>query len=49
MSPTTTKMIDEIMDDLSEIEGISFNQQLTLIPTGIDLLDTIAGGGIPVG
>lgn len=49
MSPATTKMIDEIMDDLSEIEGISFNQQLTLIPTGIDLLDTIAGGGIPVG
>jgi len=49
MTPATTKMIDEIMDDLSEIEGISFNQQLTLIPTGIDLLDTIAGGGIPVG
>lgn len=42
-------IIDEIMEDLSEINGISFNQELKIIPTGIDLLDTIAGGGIPVG
>lgn len=49
MSPKTVKMIDEIIEDLSEIEGLSFNQNLTIIPTGIDLLDTIAGGGIPAG
>jgi len=49
MSPAVTNMMNEIMEDLAEIEGISFNQHHIVIPTGIDLLDTIAGGGFPAG
>ena len=46
---SANNMLEEIMNDISEIEGISLNQHITLIPTGVDLLDKIAGGGIPVG
>jgi RecA/RadA recombinase len=46
---SANSMLEEIMNDISEIEGVSLNQNITLIPTGVDLLDKIAGGGIPVG
>jgi len=44
------ELVKEIEEDLKEtVEDISFNEDIETIPTGIDLFDTILGGGIPVG
>lgn len=44
------ELVKEIEEDLKEtVEDISFNEDIETVPTGIDLFDTILGGGIPVG
>jgi len=41
--------MDEIVAGLSEIKGITFNQEVDVVSTNLDLLDGVAGGGFPQG
>ncbi|HRT03860.1 MAG TPA: ATPase domain-containing protein [Candidatus Diapherotrites archaeon] len=44
------ELVKEIEEDLKEtVKDVSFNEEIETVPTGIDLFDTILGGGIPVG
>lgn len=49
----TTKPVDGLMDEiiagLESIKGITFNQEIEVVTTGLDLLDGCAGGGFPKG
>jgi RecA/RadA recombinase len=43
-------LVNDITDSLKKtVEGLHFNEDVETVPTGIDLFDTILGGGIPIG
>lgn len=51
-SKTPKELMEEILSDIKKTEGfedIDFNGHVQTIPTGIDLLDYVMGGGVPVG
>jgi len=39
----------DLIADLQQIEDVYINEDVKVIPTGLDLLDSILGGGIPIG
>jgi len=47
--PKVSTLVSDLVDSLSEIEGLTFDTDIEVVPTGISPLDKILGGGIPVG
>lgn len=50
MSKDIKDLVDDITDNLKQtVEGLHFNEDVETVPTGIDLFDTVLGGGFPIG
>jgi RecA/RadA recombinase len=45
----SNSVIDGIMNEFKDIEGLNFNEHIDVVPTDLDGFNTILGGGIPVG
>ncbi len=44
------ELVNDITNNLKEtVDGLHFNDEVETIPTGIDLFDSILGGGFPIG
>lgn len=41
--------VTDLLTDLSDIEGLTFNDEIKITPLKLDGLNTIMGGGLPIG
>ena len=41
--------VQSLTEDLSKIDDIDLGKEIETAATGLDLLDAISGGGVPVG
>lgn len=50
MSEDIKNLVNDITENLMKtVDGLHFNEEVETVPTGIDLFDTVLGGGFPIG